>query len=193
MLFVIVLLVVYYIHIKFFEVNVVFYTAILDGVIATALTAIIFLFTPYSNLFTGFEKTLLVTIWVLGAYIYAISIPTVLDRSLSFYILQKIQERGGGIKESGFKEIFINEYVKEHHLVEVRLTEQLQSGTIKIDKNRCVQLTPWGEKLATGSLWFRKHFLPKKRLLMGEYTDALTDPFKNGGIDSNRTFDYICK
>ena len=26
-----------------------------------------------------------------------------------------------------------------------------------------------------------------------EDKDALTDPFKNGGIDSNRTFDYICK
>jgi len=193
LLFIVLLFVIYYIHIRFIDVNVVFYAAIFDGLIAAALTAIILIFLPYFKLFTGFEKTLLVTIWILGSYMYAISVPTVLDRSLSFYILQKIHERGGGIKESGFKKVFTEEYVKEHRLVDVRLTEQLQSGTITIDNQGCVKLTPRGEKLAIYSLWFRKNLLPRKRLLMGEYTDALTDPFKYGGVDKNTTFDYICK
>lgn len=35
--------------------------------------------------------------------------------------------------------------------------------------------------------------LPKHRLLMGEYTDDLTDPFGHGSIDANRSFDYICQ
>ena len=193
LLFIVLLFVIYYIHIRFFEVNVIFYAAILDGVLASVLTAIILITLPYFRLFTGFEKTLMIIIWVLGSYMYAISIPTVLDRSLSFYILQKIQERGGGIKESGFQEVFTNEYVKEHRLVDVRLTEQLQSGTITMDEKGCVKLTPWGETLATSSLWFRKNLLPKKRLLMGEYTDDLTDPFAHGGIDKNTTFDYVCQ
>lgn len=193
LLFIILLFTVYYIHIQFFSVNVVFYAAILDGIIAVVLTSIALLFLPYFNLFTGFEKTLLITVWLLGSYIHAISIPTVLDRSLSFYILQKIQERGGGIQEQGFKKVFTDEYVKEHRLVDVRLTEQLQSGTITINKKGCVKLTPWGEKLATFSLWYRKNMLPKKRLLMGKYTNALTDPFKYGGVDKNSSFDYLCQ
>lgn len=193
LLFVVLLFVIYYIHIRFFEVNVVFYAAIFDGLMAAAFTAIVLLRSPYFNIFTGFEKELLIIIWILGGYMYAISVPTVLDRSLSFYILQKIQERGGGIKEFGFKKVFTDEYVKEHRLVDVRLTEQLQSGTITINDKGCVKLTPRGEKLAAFSLWFRKNLLPKKRLLMGEYTDALTDPFKYGGVDKNETFDYICK
>ena len=133
----------------------------------------------------------MVTIWLLLSYIFAISVPTVLDRSLSFFILEKIAQRGGSIKESGFKEVFTDEYVKEHRLIDVRLTEQERSGTISI-QNGCVKLTEKGKKIAKYSRFFRKHFLPKHRLLMGKYTDDLTDPFGHGAIDKNRTFDYIC-
>ena len=110
-----------------------------------------------------------------------------IDRSLSFYILEKIQQRGGGIKFDAFEQVFTNEYVKEHRLVDVRLTEQQQSGTIVINAG-CVKLTAWGNTLATASRYFRGHFLPKQRLLMGEYTDALTDPFRNSSTQS----DYAC-
>ena len=45
-------------------------------------------------------------VWLLLGYILAISVPTVLDRSLSFYILEKLQQRGGGIQQSRFNEVF---------------------------------------------------------------------------------------
>ena len=192
LLFVTILFIYYYIHITYLKVDVVFYSAILDGVLAAATTATILIFAPYFKCFNSFEKMQMIFIFVLGSYIYAISVPTVLDRSLSFYILEKIQERGGGIKKSGFEEVFTQEYVKEHRLVDVRLTEQEQSGTIKID-NGCVKLTDKGHRLATFSRYFRRHFLPKHRLLMGEYTDDLTDPFGHGAVDENRTFNYLCK
>lgn len=192
-LFVVLLLLYYYIHSQYFHVNVVFYSAIFDGILASFTTALLLFSLPYFRLFNGFEKFQMIFIWVLGSYIFAISVPTVLDRSLSFYILEKIQERGGGIKKSGFKEVFTQEYVKEDRLVDVRLTEQKNSGTIVIDKNGCVKLTPRGERLATFSHYFRKHFLAKHRLLMGEYTDDLTDPFGHGAIDANKSFDYLCR
>lgn len=191
MLFIVLLLLFYYIHVLYFNVNVVFYSAIFDGVIAAFVTILLLIIIPYFNIFNGFEKFQLAVIWVLGSYIFAISVPTVLDRSLSFYILEKIQERGGGILKSGFEEVFTHEYVKEDRLVDVRLTEQEASGTIKIE-NGCVKLTQRGKDLATFSRYFRKHFLAKHRLLMGEYTDDLTDPFGHGAIDDNATFDYVC-
>ncbi|WP_216074005.1 hypothetical protein, partial [Acinetobacter baumannii] len=79
--------------------------------------------------FSRLELIQLAAIWLLGGYVFAISVPTVIDRSLSFYILEKLQQRGGGIREDAFRQVFTEEYVREHHLVEVRLTEQLQSGT----------------------------------------------------------------
>jgi hypothetical protein len=125
--------------------------------------------------------------WLLLGYGFAISVPTVIDRSLSFYILEKIQQRGGGIKFDSFDRVFTQEYVKEHRLVDVRLTEQQQSGTITI-KDGCVKLTDWGNKIATSSRFFRAHFLPTQRLLMGQYSDSLTDPFRN----SSEINDYKC-
>jgi hypothetical protein len=185
LLFVLLLLATYFIHIRFFTVNVVFYAAIADGVIAAALTG---LSISTSRVFNGFEKLQLLVIWLLSGYCFAISVPTVIDRSLSFYLLEKIQQRGGGIQQSRFADVFTQEYLKEHRLVDVRLTEQLESGTIQI-VNGCVKLTEKGQKLAATSRYFRQHFLPKQRLLMGQYSSDLTDPFRQ----SSPNVDYQCQ
>lgn len=177
---------IYLVHALFFEVDVVFYTAIIDALIAVIITSLLF-FIPRLSFFNGFEKASLVFIFFLVGYSLSISVPTVLDRSLSFYILEKINQRGG-IHLQDFEKVFTEEYLIEHRLVDVRLTEQLASGTIEI-KNNCVILTEYGKNLAIFSRYFRMHFLPKKRLLMGEYTDDLTDPFRNSSV----TIDYACE
>lgn len=185
LLFVALLLLTYYLHIRCFTVKVVFYAAIADGVIAAVVTGLLI---AGSRHFNGFEKLQLVVIWLLAGYCFAISVPTVIDRSLSFYILEKLQQRGGGILHDRFADVFTREYLKEHRLVDVRLTEQQASGTIVI-QNGCVKLTPKGQQLAEASRYFRQHFLPKQRLLMGEYSSDLTDPFR----DSAPIEDYKCQ
>ena len=187
-LFGVLLLVVYVVHVRYVPVNVVFYSAILDDVLATGLTLLLLAALGWLRSFSRFEIAQMVCIWLLLGYSFAISVPTVIDRSLSFYILEKLQQRGGGIKLDAFDQVFTQEYVKEHRLVDVRLTEQQQSGTIVI-RNGCVLLTDWGQTIATTSRYFRNHFLPKQRLLMGEYSDDLTDPFRNS---VNRS-DYQCQ
>ncbi|RFB80994.1 hypothetical protein [Methylovirgula sp. 4M-Z18] len=186
-LFTLILLATYVIHVLFFKVNVVFYSAILDGFIAAFITCALTALLPHFKTYNGFEKTLFVAIWLLLGYCFAISVPTVIDRSLSFYILEKLQQRGGGILENRFADVFTKEYMVEDRLVDVRLTEQLESGTIEI-KNGCVLLTPRGRFIATLSRAFRQNLLPKQRLLMGQYSDVLTDPFK----DSTANVDYKC-
>lgn len=187
LVFIFTLLIVYFCHVRYFNVNVVFYAAIAD-VFITAILSYISVF--YIGLFRSlgsYERFLLVIIWLLSGYAFAISVPTVIDRSLSFYILEKLQQRGGGIKSDRMAEVFTNEYMKEHRLVDVRLTEQLHSGTIKI-QDGCVSLTEKGRRIATISRYFRMNFLPKHRLLMGEYTDDLTNPFKKSIVSP----DYLC-
>ena len=182
------LLVIYVLHVRYVPVNVVFYSAILDAVLATILAATLIATVRWFKVFTRFETLQLCCIWLLLGYSFAISVPTVIDRSLSFYILEKLQQRGGGIKLDAFDQVFTQEYVKEHRLVDVRLTEQQQSGTIEI-KDGCVKLTAWGQTIASSSRYFRAHFLPKQRLLMGKYSDDLTDPFRN----SVERVDYRCQ
>lgn len=180
---------IYWVHISFLHVNVVFYSAIVDGVLAAAITAAAVWRLKSFAIFGAFEKFQMLLIWLLAAYALAISVPTVLDRSLSFYILEKLQQRGGGIQQSRFAEVFTEEYLKEHRLVDVRLTEQLESGTIRIE-NGCVRLTEKGSRLATFSRFFRRHLLPKQRLLMGKYSDDLTDPFRHSAPPR---IDYTCE
>jgi hypothetical protein len=187
-LFGILLLVIYVVHVRYVPVNVVFYSAILDDVLATCLALLLLAALGWLRSFSRFEIAQMVCIWLLLGYSFAISVPTVIDRSLSFYILEKLQQRGGGIKLDAFDQVFTQEYVKEHRLMDVRLTEQQQSGTVVI-RNGCVVLTDWGQTIATASRFFRNHFLPKQRLLMGEYTDDLTDPFRN----SVKRVDYQCQ
>jgi hypothetical protein len=179
---------VYFVHVRWFPVNVVFFSAIIDVTVAAIISTAILLFIRPAAVLSGFEKTLLVVIWLLLGYAFAISVPTVIDRSLSFYILEKLQQRGGGIEESAFVDIFVNEYMVEHRLVDIRLTEQLESGTITIE-NGCVQLTRKGARVADASRFFRQNLLPKNRLIKGEYTDDLTDPFR---FSAPRT-DYLCE
>jgi hypothetical protein len=179
---------VYYVHIRYFKVDVLLYSAILDAVIAAVLMTLVLALRREFRLFSQFEKLQLVVIWLLAGTLVALALPTVIDRSLSFYILEKLQQRGGAIQRSRFEDVFTQEYVKEHRLVDVRLTEQQVSGTIVIE-NGCVRLTDRGARLAAFSRFFRAHLLPKQRLLAGTYTDDLTDPFRH----SQPQPDYQCR
>ena len=185
--YLILLLSVYLIHVRFFRVDVVLYSALFDALLATVLAGGLLGIFKIFKIFSGFEKLQAMLVWLLLGYIFAISVPTVIDRSLSFYILEKLQQRGGGIKLASFEDVFVKEYMPEHRLVDVRITEQQQSGTIQV-KNGCVLLTERGHTLATLSRFFRNHFLPKQRLLMGEYSSDLTNPFRN----SSEHIDYLC-
>lgn len=185
--FVVLLLVIYFLHIKLFDVNVIFYAAIADGIIA-ALLMYASLFMPWFRALTGYERFLMLFVWLLLGYSFAISVPTVIDRSLSFYILEKLSQRGGGIRQDAMQDVFVKEYMVEDRLIDVRLTEQLQSGTIVI-RNGCVKLTEKGRLISDVSRYFRENLLPKRRLLMGKYTDVLTDPFRHSPEQVN----YRCQ
>lgn len=186
-LYLAILCAVWLLIVNFFKVDVVFYSAIQAAVIAVAVLAVLVFTTPLLRGCSGVEKIQQLVSCVLLGYIMAISVPTVIDRSLSFYILEKLQQRGGGIELAKFNYIFTTEYMREHRLVDIRLTEQTESGTIVIDGD-CVKLTPKGNNIASFGRFFRQNLLPKQRLLMGEYTDQLTNPFKR----SDAAPDYLC-
>lgn len=173
-------LIVNYLHFQFLEVRVILYSCILDLVLATLIWfgGYLALRRPAARRVTGMELFLAVLVVNLAGVIYSIMGPTVIDRSLSLYIVEKLQQRGGEISEDAFADIFIKEYLPEFRLVDVRLTEQVTSGTVVI-KDGCVRLTRKGEAIAGFTRFYRRHFLPKRRVLMGEVTDQLTDPFRN--------------
>lgn len=187
-LYLVLLSLVWLVYVHYVRVDVVFYAAMGAAAIALLVHAILTFLTPLLRSFNTFEKAQHLLSCALLGYIMAISVPTVIDRSLSFYILEKLAQRGGGIQQARFNDVFTKEYMFEHRLVDVRLTEQSESGTIEF-RNGCVRLTPKGERIVAFSRFFRQNLLPKHRLLMGEYTDQLTNPFAR----SIASPDYLCQ
>ncbi len=163
-------------HFRLLPVNVVFYTALQDGALTVALCALISWYGVFRRRVDRLCFAQTVLIMALGAYVYAISVPTVIDRSFSMYILEKLHQQGGGLRVEAFDAHITQEFMREHHLSEARLTEQMASGTLRIEEG-CVRLTPRGERIATVTHWYRTHALPARRLLMDQYTDALIRPF----------------
>ncbi|WP_237213805.1 hypothetical protein [Falsiroseomonas oryziterrae] len=188
-LLLVVFMAVHIVHFRFFPVRVVAYAALLDVGIALVLSAAAWLLWLRRRLRTdGLESALFLAIATLVATLYAIMVPTVIDRSLSIYILEKLLQRGGAIREGAFEELLVREFFPEHQLVAVRLTEQLNSGTITISDG-CVRLTRRGETTATWTRRYRTTLLPRHREIMGRFSDDLTDPFRH----STPQVDHRCQ
>ena len=98
----------YWVYVNFFQVNVVLFSSILSVFFAVIPISIYLFIFPFDT-FNIFEKILILTIFILYGYAIAISLPTVIDRSLSFYLLEKIYQRGGGIEKNAFERIFKTE------------------------------------------------------------------------------------
>ena len=181
-------LVVNYIHFMFFEVRVIFYACVIDLLIASvSVLSMHVILRRRSWESDGVELALSAIIGGLCILLYSVLGPTVVDRSLSIYILEKIDQRGGAVAEAAIPAIFVEEYMAEYRLVDVRLTEQLQSHTLTLDRG-CLRLTPRGRALVTATQFYRAHFLPRRRVLMGEVTDQLTHPFQH----ATRRVDTTC-
>ena len=176
-LFFIFFITTYWIHISFFNVKVVLYSSLLDIIIANSIFLIISKKTSLFSHFTKIEFILLLVISIQFSYMFCITLPTVIDRSLSIYLLEKIDQRGGSIQKDKISNIIINEYLVEHHVSDVRITEQFNSGTILKDDN-CLYLSKKGKAVVRFTKFFRKNLLPKHRLIGDSFSDALINPIK---------------
>jgi small basic protein len=176
-LFLVTYLTVNFVHFRYFRVRVVAYDALLDVALAAALVGVAWFVVRRHLATTAFESVLFLTIGALLSAIYAIMVPTVIDRSLSVYILEKLDQRGGAIRADAFEDILVREFFPEHQLVAIRLTEQVNSGTVTLEDG-CVRLTLRGRRIAYWTRFYRTTLLPRHREILGRFTDDLTDPFR---------------
>ena len=177
----------YWIHISFFNVNVVLYSSLLDILIAASIFLIISKKLPLFSHFTKIEFILLLVISIQFSYMFCITFPTIIDRSLSIYLLEKIDQRGGSIQKDKINNIIINEYLIEHHVSDIRITEQFNSGSSLMDDN-CLYLSKKCKVVVGFTKFFRKNLLPKRRLIGDSFSDALINPIKE-----NFRQEYSCQ
>jgi hypothetical protein len=149
------------VHFRFLAVTVVLYAALLDAALAAVVTAVI-AFGPLRPRLTATaaEIALSLCLGVLLAVLYSIMVPTLIDRSLSLYMLEKLHAHGAGITPESLARAITEDYFDERRVVDARLIEQLKSGTITI-ANGCVRLTPRGKLVVRLSQLYRKTLLPR--------------------------------
>jgi len=161
--FLLIYIIIYYLHVRFFHVKVLFYSSLFDVFISVLIVNFFFLYKNFFLTINLFEKYLLLIIFSLTGYIISMSVPALIDRSLSFYLLEKIDQSKQGINISRIDDLFINDFVIKYDMINVRLTEQQASGTIAINNN-CAVITRKGKFLANFSKFFRANLLPKHRI-----------------------------
>lgn len=167
-------------YMHFFNVNVVFYSSLLSSLIAAVISAYLLFKLPLFNKLESFEKSLLAIIFILVGYCFSINIPTIIDRSFTLYMLEQLRRNNGGIAATQFEKELTKKYIEDYQLVPLRITEQLESGTIYIDLNNCIKLTRLGKVISSAAFQYRLTFLPRSRLINGVYTDKLvTLPSEN--------------
>jgi len=181
---------IHFFHMRYFIVDVIFYETLKDLIFSGIISVqVYFLYLKKILKLSATNYFLSLCLGFTCGYIFAITIPTVIDRSLSAYILEKFVQRDGSIRRDALYDIFIDEFIPESQLMDIRLQEALSSGTLIISNDGCVTITPKGRRVAGFTRFYRKNLLPKKRLLLERVTDDLTDPFKA----SPSSVAYLCK
>jgi hypothetical protein len=89
---------------------------------------------------------------------FLITFPVTFDRSITMFLLARIEQHDGRLDGRGLEELFIREYLGDMRQINRRIAEQSLSGNIRVTGGR-IFLTPQGEKLLVGGRtvggWFR--------------------------------------
>ncbi len=172
-------LLINFIHFRTLPISVILYACIWDMFLTLAIACAVywFFYRRFTRLLAT-EFSLVIAVSSLLVMLYAVMGPTVIDRSLSIYIVEKIDHRGGAVAEAAMPKIILTEFMQEYRVSDVRMTEQVTSGTVKIE-NGCIRLTSRGKRLAGITRFYRNNFLPKLRQVGEEVTSDLTDPYRD--------------
>jgi len=69
-------------------------------------------------------------------YSFHITLPTIIDRSISLFLLSRMEGSGSGVPVDKLQELFLNGYVNNYSAICRRLDEQVLSGNIYFKDNK---------------------------------------------------------
>lgn len=165
------------VHFRLFPIEVVYTSVIFDGVIAVGCYHLLKFF--FSNKIYPLNFANII-IFTQSVALYAF-IPTIVDRSLSIYVIEKIAQAQNGLRLSQIDNLFVDNYIVDHKLLSVRLTEQSAGGTIDPQalEDGCVRISDKGLLAVKIISILRIATLPNTRLVLGEETTDLRNPAEN--------------
>ena len=150
------------IHFHFFTPQVILYSLLFDLVVSLAIVIVGLVI---MNRTFYLYKNLLLTIFFListsqALVIYSFVVPTAIDRSLSVYLLEELENNQGALSISDFNNIAKHDYFNDMNVVKTRINEQISTGSIVIIDNRVI-LTDKGKTLIKIFAFVKKYLLPQ--------------------------------
>ena len=126
LLILVIFIIIHVMHFRFLKPEVVLKASIIDAILSCFIGFIIFGVILKYDLFVSFSA--IITMF-LGLAIYAILIPTMVDRSLSVYMLVYLDENSNGsLTKDELKKMLIKDVI-----LEKRIEEHLRAGAIELD------------------------------------------------------------
>ena len=86
--------------------------------------------------------------------------PTAIERSLSVYLLERLESSQGMLSISDFNNIAEHDYFNDMSVIETRIDEQVSTGSIVIIDNKVV-ITDKGKRLVKIFSFVKRYLLPK--------------------------------
>lgn len=79
---------------------------------------------------------------------FLITFPVTFDRSITMFLLARIERNDGKLDASGLEQLYIREYLHDMRQIDRRIAEQSLSGNLRVSNGR-IFLTPQGHSLLT--------------------------------------------
>ncbi|WP_255326231.1 hypothetical protein [Sphingobium sp. EM0848] len=77
---------------------------------------------------------------------FLITFPVTFDRSITTFLLARIEQHDGELDTAMLEQLFIRQYLGDMHQIDRRIAEQQLSGTIRVEQGR-IHITPQGRRL----------------------------------------------
>ena len=83
---------------------------------------------------------------------FLITFPVTFDRSITMFLLARIEAQDGRLDALGLERVYVQEYLGDMRQIDRRIAEQSLSGNIRVEQGR-IHITPQGRRLLTGGRW----------------------------------------
>lgn len=80
---------------------------------------------------------------------FLVLLPVTVDRSVTVYLLSRVEQEPSGIAPPLLERVFIDGYVRDMHAIDRRIDEQRRSGNISVGTDGKIRLTAQGRRFIT--------------------------------------------
>ena len=137
LLILVIFLIIHVTHFRLLRPEIVLKACVIDIVSSCLIGFAIYAFILKHDLFVSFSSAITM---LLGLAIYAVLVPTMVDRSLSVYMLVYLEEsKDGVLAKEDLKKMLINDTI-----LDKRIAEHLRAGAIEVDGEK-IKITTKGK------------------------------------------------